>query len=212
MRVIDLETWPRRHHFTKFRAFADPRFDMCVPVEVGPFCRAFREMNLPFTAGVVYVITRAANEIPEFRCRIRGDTVVEHEVIHPSLTILASGDLFSFCHVDYQPDFALFAREFVAQADAVKGEPTLVEQPWRDDEFFMSALPWLAFTAFHHPMPTIPADSIPRFAWGRATRRGEETTMPLEVQGNHALMDGYHMARFYEKAQAYFLEPRSFLG
>jgi len=212
MRVVDLETWPRRHHFAKFNGFADPRFDMCVPVEVAPFRRAFKEQGLPLTAGIVYVITRSANEIPEFRSRIRGDIVVEHEIVHPSLTILATGDLFSFCHVDYQQDFALFARDFVAQAGAVKAEPTLAEQPWRDDEFFMSALPWVAFTAFHHPMPTIPADSIPRFAWGRVTAHGDEMAMPLEVQGHHALMDGLHLARFYEKAQAYFLQPESFLA
>ena len=212
MPVVDLRTWPRRVHFTKYNAFEDPRFDMCVPVEVAPLHRALRERSLPLTAGIVYVITRAANEIPEFRYRIRGDTVVEHEVVHPSLTVLATGDLFSFCHVAYSQDFTAFAADFVTKSNAVKGTPVLADPPGRDDVLFMTALPWVSFTAFHHPMPTVPADSVPRFAWGKVTARGGEATMPLEVQGHHALMDGLHMARFYERAQAFLLEPEEFLG
>jgi chloramphenicol O-acetyltransferase len=35
--------------------------------------------------------------------------------------------------------------------------------------------------------------------------------MPLSVQGHHALMDGIHMARFYEKIQGYLDEPGELL-
>jgi chloramphenicol O-acetyltransferase len=38
---------------------------------------------------MVYAITRAANAIPEFRYRIRPGQVVEHEVVHPGITVLA---------------------------------------------------------------------------------------------------------------------------
>ena len=118
--------------------------------------------------------------------------------------------------MDYRPDFASFARDWAAEAVAVAGRATLAERPStgpepRDDVLFMSAIPWVPFTAFHHPMPTIPSDSIPRFAWGKITGAGTEMCMPLEVQGHHALMDGIHMARWYEAVQDLFLHPEGFL-
>jgi chloramphenicol O-acetyltransferase type A len=36
--------------------------------------------------------------------------------------------------------------------------------------------------------------------------------MPLDVQAHHALMDGLHMGRFFEKAQDYLHNPESVLG
>lgn len=36
--------------------------------------------------------------------------------------------------------------------------------------------------------------------------------MPLSVQGHHAVMDGIHMGRFYEKLQDFLLHPEAVLG
>jgi chloramphenicol O-acetyltransferase type A len=63
----------------------------------------------------VYVLSRAANAIPEFRYRIRAEKVVEHEIVHPSTTILTDEDLFSFCIFNYIEDFSLFAARAAEQ-------------------------------------------------------------------------------------------------
>jgi chloramphenicol O-acetyltransferase len=36
-----------------------------------------------------------------------------------------------------------------------------------DIKAFYTAIPWVSFTSFAHPMNLQPADSIPRFAWGK---------------------------------------------
>lgn len=212
MRIIDLETWPRREHFAKYGGFRYPHFSMCAPVDLTALRPAVKERGVSLTAGILYVITRSANEIPEFRYRIRGDTVVEHEVVHPSLTVLVEGDLFAFAQVDYTPDFGVFAREVAERFAQAREQPTLADEPDRDDLLFMTAIPWVSFTSFSHPMPTLPADSIPRFAWGKAFPDGDRLRMPLSVQGHHALFDGLHMGRYYERVEAYLRDPGDFLG
>ena len=32
-RIIDTAAWPRRDHFTFYRQFANPSFNLCVPIE-----------------------------------------------------------------------------------------------------------------------------------------------------------------------------------
>jgi chloramphenicol O-acetyltransferase type A len=108
MRYIDLETWPRRDHFRFFSTWDYPHFNLCANVDLTAFYPFVKQRGTSFNTAIVYVITRAANAIPEFRHRIRADRVVEHEIVHPATTILTGNDLFSFCFVDYAEDFSVF--------------------------------------------------------------------------------------------------------
>ena len=47
------------------------------------------------------------------------------------------------------------------------------------------------------PVPA-PADSNPRITWGRWHRQEGRTLLPMTLLANHALVDGIHIARFYE--------------
>ncbi len=212
MRTIDMQTWPRREHFQVFNKFNHPHFGMCANVDLTTFYPVVKQRGVSFTVALVYVLARAANAVPEFRTRIRGENVIEHEIVSPSITILVDGDLFSFCTIDYTaqfPDFAVRAAKMIAY---VKEHPTLKNESGQDDLLFMTALPWVSFTSFMHPMQLHPADSVPRFAWGKLFEEGESLKMPLSVQGHHALMDGIHMAKFYAEVEDSLHHPDSVLG
>ena len=75
MRTIDLDSWPRRHHFETFRGLDYPHFGLCADVVLTDFYPYVKEHGLSFNLAMIYVISRAANSIPEFRQRIRGETV-----------------------------------------------------------------------------------------------------------------------------------------
>jgi chloramphenicol O-acetyltransferase type A len=211
MRQIDLSTWPRRKHFEFFMGFDHPHFNLCADVDLTLFNPALRQRGISFTVGLVYVLTRAGNAIPEFRQRIRAGGVVEHDVVHLSTTVLRDDELFGFCTFEYSEDLSEFAPRATALLAEAKAHPILENEPGRDDLFFTSAIPWVAFTSFSHPMHLHPPDSIPRFAWGKFTQDGKRIKMPLSVQGHHALMDALHMARFYERVQDLLSHPEGFL-
>ena len=197
MRQLDMQTWSRREHFRFYRAFDQPHFGLCADVDLTAFYPVVKERGLSLTVATVYVLARAANAIPAFRYRIRGQQVVEHEIVHPSFTILTNGDIFSFCVVDYVEDFAAFAARAAETIAYVQANPTLEDEPGRDDFLFMTAIPWVSFTSIMHPMRLHPADSVPRIAWGKFFEDGAALRMPLAVQVHHALMDGVHVGAFY---------------
>lgn len=212
MRTIDMQNWSRREHFKKFCAFDHPHFDMCANVDLTTFYPLIKRRGYSITLGIVYVLSRAANAIPEFRYRIHAGAVVEHEIVHPSITLLTDEDLFSFCTMDYIKDFSEFAARAAEKMAYVKAHPTLKDEPGQDNLLFMTVLPWVSFTSFTHPMHLQPADSVPRFAWGKFFKEGKRLKMPLEVQGHHALMDGIHIGRFYAEVQDYLDHPGFILG
>jgi chloramphenicol O-acetyltransferase type A len=212
MRTIDKLNWSRGKHFEFFNTFNHPHFNLCANVDLTKFHPYVKEHGYSFTAAIIYVISRAANTIPEFRQRLRGDEIIEHEIVSPSVTILVEHDLFSFCTIDFTLDFNIFAERAVSMMARVRGDPTLKDPPGRDDLLFMTAIPWVSFTSFMHPMRLHPTDSFPRFAWGKYFEQAGKVMMPLSVQGHHALMDGIHIGRYYEIIEDYLQQPAVTLG
>lgn len=211
-RIVNMQDWPRGEHFAFFNSFAQPIFSVCANVDITALRSALKQSGVTFTVGWLYVLARACNAIPEFRYRIRGDVVVEHEVVHPSITVLTKENLFGFCLVAYVEDFRVFAGRAAEQIEYASQYPSLGDEPGRDDVLYMSAMPWLAFTSVTHPMPTQPPDSIPRFAWGKFSDVNGRLVMPLNVQAHHALMDGLHVAALYHELQRLLDQPADVLG
>jgi chloramphenicol O-acetyltransferase type A len=214
MRYIDMQTWSRREHFKVFSAFDYPHFSMCANVDLTAFYPLVKQRGISFNVATVYVLARAANAIPEFRYRIRGGNVVEHEIVHPSTTILTDEDVFSFCTFDYIEDFSEFAARATERIAYVQEHPTLEDDPGfgEDDLLFMTAIPWVSFTSFMHPMHLHPVDSVPRFAWGKLFEEGKFLKMPLSVQAHHALVDGVHVGRYFAEVEDYLHRPEVVLG
>jgi chloramphenicol O-acetyltransferase type A len=211
MRTIDMQTWPRRKHFGFFSTYDHPHFGMCANVDLTAFYPVVKQRGHSLTIAIVYVIARASNAVPEFRYRIRAEKVIEHEIVNPGFTILVDKDLFSFCYADYAEDFLEFAANAAESIAFVKEHPWVNKVP-QDDLLYMTAIPWVSFTSFKHPMNLRPADSVPRFAWGKIFQEGEFLKMPLDVQAHHALMDGAHMGKFYAELQDYLNQPEVILG
>jgi chloramphenicol O-acetyltransferase type A len=198
-RTIEFENPHQRKHFEYFLGMNHPHFAVSANVEIGPWLDMARREGLRVAPTLVYLVTRAANEVPELRRRIRGDTIVEHDAVHPSFSVPTDvADAFSFCHVDYDPDLHAFVAAAVARADNMRTAPVFEDDPDRDDYLFMSALPWISFTSVQHAMQFHPHDSIPRFSWGKFFEAEGRTMMPLALQAHHAVVDGIHAARFFE--------------
>jgi chloramphenicol O-acetyltransferase type A len=207
VKTISLEGWPRREHYLFFKAFEYPYFSLCADLDITRFIPRIKENKISFTAAIMYLVARVANGIPEFRQRVRQGDPVQHDLVHPSATILSNNDLFTFCTVFYQEDFLAFTDEAQQEINRVKSEPSLSEKISDDSMLFMTSIPWVSFTGFTHPMKLSPADSVPRFAWGKFREEGSRIVMPLSVQGHHALMDGLHAGQFYEEFQRLLDHP-----
>ena len=212
MRYLDLESWPRRETFELYRQFDYPHFQLSASVDISAAYAARQEREASLNLSIVYVLARTANEIPAFRLRMRGKRVVEHDAVHPSFTVLLEDERLSFCTVPYEEDFQGFQDAARARIQQVRENPVLHDQPGQDDLLYMTSIPWVSFTGVIHPVHMHPADSVPRFAWGRIFEEHGRLRLPLSVQVNHALMDGLHVGQFFERVQDLADEPELLFG
>ena len=202
MRVIEQESWPRREHFHLYSEFEFPHVNICVQLDITELWANRARAGTSPTITLVYAITKAANRIPELRQRIRDEKIVEHEVIHPLITVLGDNDLFGVVTLTYEACFTTFASNAAESIAKAKESTSLNEFPHdqegefaRDDLLSITILPWLAFTSFAITRkPSV--DCIPLLAFGKVQAAGDRYLLPFFVNFHHALADGLHVARF----------------
>lgn len=212
MKKIHFKHPHRQKHFDFFNSMNHPHFNICAPVVIGPILNILKRQNRSLTPTLVYLFSRVANEIPQFRWRIREQEVFEHPVVHPSFAVETLGtDVFSFCEVPYQNNFHQFYEQAVQKIEQMKREPSFEDEEGRDDYLFMSAIPWVAFTSMQHAMSYHPHDCIPRISWGKYQTIKGTTSMPLSVQTHHALVDGRQVGYFFQRVEALAQEAESWL-
>ena len=199
-RVIDQAIWPRREQFELFKTFGSPYFSITADVDI----TAYRQ-RLPkggrFTIGLVYALAAAANAVPAFRQRIRGNEAIEFETVHPSIIVLNEQDAFRFCTFPFDRDFSIFSEGAPERIEKARHAASMFESSDQDDFLFLTALPWISFSGVFHATPTQAPDSVPRIAWGKYRDVAGRIMLPLNVQAHHALIDGIHVARFYTKVE-----------
>jgi len=199
--VIDQTGWPRCEQFELFRNFGFPYFSITADVDITAYRNALPKGGR-FTVGVVYAIAVAANTVPEFRQRIRGDEVIEFDVVHPSIIVLNDDEAFRFCAFPFAQDFAEFSKDAPERIERARTASSMYNNlPDQDDFLFLTAIPGISFTGVMHAAPSHAPDSVPRIAWGKYRDVAGRIMLPLNVQVHHALVDGIHVGRFYSKVE-----------
>ena len=195
-RYIDMETYPRKSHFEYFGSLAYPYVGFTANVDVTNPIRFAKERGASTFLAVLYVAIQAANSVPELRQRIVDGKIVEFDHCNAGFTVALPDKTFSNCYTESRMSIEEFFVDKARQEEAKK-HPGFVN-PDEDETglFFCSCIPWLAFTQCIQPAP-IPADSNPRIVFGKYIKEGGNTLMPLHIQCNHALVDGYHLSEFY---------------
>ena len=207
-RDIPLETWPRHAALKHFRAMVQPAFSVTVMVDVtGLRERAAARGATPWIA-YHHAALEAANAIDGMRQTLvrGGEGVREFAAIHASTTVLRDDGSFGFLTMPRDPSleqFAARAKQHLPRVRQARGDLFLADEPGevpQESLVHMTALPWLAFTAFTHARGQ--GDDRPKIAFGRFMPQGGRLMMPVAVDVHHALCDGVHVGRFFERFQA----------
>ncbi|WP_058555935.1 chloramphenicol acetyltransferase [Thiohalocapsa sp. ML1] len=196
---IDLATYPRRGLFNAFKDRDMPCFSLTCNLDIAPLLARLRGSGHRFSITMSYLLTVAVNRVPELRHRLIDGEPWEFERVDPGWTVLLADKTFSFCDGVFDADFDTFHADAERRTAAVRERPDHATGD-KHHMFFITSIPWLSFTAINHPYDAQYA-SIPLLTLGKYFRQGEQVLLPLAIQVHHALVDGWHVARFYDEMQ-----------
>ncbi len=195
--MFDLTSFPRRTHFEYFRAMANPYVGVTVEVDITSFLTRCHEARYPFFLTFLHTVAHAANDVPQLRQRIAGDGIAEFAWCNTSHTVLCADGSYAYCRLDCNKPLPEFLPQAVRAQQLAREAPTLEDSDDALGLLFVSCLPWLSYTALIQPVP-MPADSNPRITWGKYFHRDGKTWIPVTLLAHHALVDGVHLAAFFQ--------------
>ena len=200
-KIIDMNGHPRQSHFEYFNNMAFPYMGLTVNVDVTNVIRFAKEQGGSSFHAVLWLASQAANAVPELRQRIENGQVVEYDHCNTGHTVALPDRTFCNCTTDCRRSIEEFLPYARARQEESKKQTGFINDPEEEHGMiFTSCVPWIQFTQVTQPVP-VPGDSNPRIVFGKYFQQEGRTMMPLHIQCNHALVDGWHVAEFYRMFQ-----------
>ncbi|MBQ7848631.1 MAG: chloramphenicol acetyltransferase [Clostridia bacterium] len=193
-----MNAYARRQHFDYFRSLPYPYVGVTQNVDVTELVRFCRAEGCSFYLTILHACALAADETPEMRQRIRDGGIVQYDVCPTSHTELLSDGTYCYCTLHHHMPFAEYLRQAEAARRCCRERASIDEDDDVERMYFISTLPWLHYTALIQPVAG-GDESNPRITWGKyEPDHAGRLQLPVTLLAHHALVDGLHLARFYE--------------
>lgn len=198
-KVIDETNWKRALHCQIFRNSIEPSFCVTFELDITNFLECVREMNFSFTFSLIFVVSKCANSIEEFRYRFLDNQIVLYDKINTAFTYLdKKTELFKVVNVEMQETL----ENYVAVASQkAENQKEYFTGPLGNDVFQFSPMPWVSYTHISHTNSGKKDNATPLFDWGKYFEREGKMILPFSVQVHHSFVDGIHIGKLVDSLQ-----------
>lgn len=194
--ILDMENYKRRSHFDYFRSLQYPYAGTTVIIDAAQALQYSKQNNCSFYLTILHAAALAADGVKELRQRIRGDQIVEYDECPTSHIELLPDSTYCYCTIHHHMELQMY----YAQAEKARKNCTengITEDKDVESMYFVSTVPWFHYSALIQPVGG--SESNPRITWGKYEKNANgEIIMPVSLLVHHALVDGIHIAQFYE--------------
>ena len=198
---IDLENYNRRRHFEYFSALQYPYVGVTNNVDVSELVRFCEDRNYSFYLTILHAIALAADGVRELRQRIHNGGIIEYSECPTSHIELLEDNTYCYCtlrHHMAMDEYIPYAEETRKRA---REQGSIDEDDDAESMYFISTLPWLHYTAMIQPVAG-GEESNPRITWGKFQEDYQgRKQLPVTLLAHHALVDGIHIAMFYQNLE-----------
>lgn len=198
---LDISTWKRKSQYYFFKNYQNPFFNIVANVDVDNLYQYCKKNKLSFFLGCLFISLKTANDIFEFRLRFKEDKVVIYDKIHAGSTILTDNENFLFCHFNFNEDIKAFCREGVLNIQRQKESNILDVNANKQALIYHTSIPWISFTGVSNTQEFGKSEGIPKIVFGKFFEENGRKKMPLSVEVHHALMDGFHIGKYFQNFQ-----------
>ena len=205
MQTVDLASWPRRELFEFFSGISNPFYSVAFRLDVTELYRYTRERGLSFYHSLIWLCTRALEQVDAFSYAVSDGRVVKLSSRRPSFTHLRPGsEAFQIVTMPCEGELEAFC---AAAKEKCERQDYFIDYAGEGiDMIFFSCLPWLDVTALTNERDLDVDDAIPRIAWGKFVEENGRKTLGLSVEVNHRFIDGLHIGQFARELERMMAE------
>ena len=201
-KLINVESWARKNSYLFYKDFDDPYFNFTVNLDVSGVLNHCKSSGESFFLNILHLSLKVANGIENFRIRQNGDSLLLFDHIDGGSTILFDDNSFGFGYYDYYVDREEFIHFAQAEIDLRKKLKNFDPSGDKINLIYFSSIPWISFTSTKHAQHHTINSSIPRITFGKYFKQSDKVLMPMNVEANHAIMDGLHLGTFLQEFES----------
>ena len=215
-RRIDMDSYYRRGVFRHFSEDCKCSTSMTARVDVTALARASRDTGTRFYINFLYILAKTLNSRDDYRMGYLWQTgeLICYDRIHPTQYVFHEDtETCTPVYTTYSEDYALFYRN--ALADIARARETreyALDTANHPNWFDASYIPWLSYDSLNVELPDGHLFFAPIMNWGKYRPEGGRLMMPVSVRLNHAIADGYLVARVFRLLEEECQRASGFLG
>jgi len=200
--VVDIEKWERGKLFSHYMDYMRIVMSLTVDVDVTPIKEYSKESGNDFYSLMIWVVSKVINSHDEFRYgwNEKGE-LIKWDIVSPSYTVFHKDDEnFTKMLTEYSEDFREFCDRVRKDRKEHENERSIVNNHPRNF-FDVSCLPWVKYKHFDMHIFDDGKFLAPVVTWGKYEEENGRLIMPLSMNINHAVADGFHLSRFFNEVQ-----------
>ncbi len=204
--VIDIKNWERKNEYLYFTKINPEVFSVTVQTDVTETYNYAKENNIKFSSLLLYIITKAANEIEQFKYGWQYGKLVKYNNIHPSFPLFDKETKnCKIFQLTMKENFADFNNDYCSILDF----SDIHNNEFRKNTFNVSMECRIHFTSFSFSLDLTSStpNLSPSIITGKYEEKDRRLIMPFSLTINHIVADGYHASLFFDKVQQYLLNP-----
>ena len=204
-RVIDKETYYRKGVFRHFSEDCKCSTSMTARIDVTELVAYSKEKGSKFYLNFLYLLSKVLNSRDDYKMGYLWQTeeLICYDVIHPTQYVFHEDtETCTPVYSTYDADYETFYRGALADLERAKQTREYLLDPTNHPNWFdASCIPWLSYDALHIELPDGYLYFAPIVNWGKYREENGRLMMPVSVRMNHAIADGYLIAKVFRLLQ-----------
>lgn len=216
-RVIDPKTYYRKDAYRRFTEDCKCSVSMTARVDVTELQAFSARTGTKFYLSFLYLLSKTLNSRDDYKMDYYYKTaeLVLYDVIHPThYAFHADTETCTPVYSTYCEDYETFYRNAEEDLARAKQSHEYVREATKEqNRFDASYLPWCSYDALHIELPDGYLYFAPIVNWGKYREENGRLMMPVTIRMNHAVADGYTIAKAFDLLQSEteeFIKRRSF--
>ena len=201
-KIIDKETYYRKGVFRHFSEDCKCSVSMTAKVDVTELVRYSKSSGTKFYINFLYLLTKVLNSRDDYKMAYLWQTneLICYDVINPSQYVFHEDtETCTPVYSNYDPDYMTFYDNALADVEKAKltreyGLDSVNHPNWFDASY----ISWLSYDSLNVELPDGYLYFQPIINWGKYREENGRLMLPLTVRMNHAIADGYLVAKVYK--------------
>ena len=204
-KIIDKEEYYRHGVFRHFSEDCKCSTSITARIDVTKLVAYSQKTKTKFYLNFLYILSKVLNSREDYRMGYLWQTeeLICYDVINPTQYVFHEDtETFTLVYTRYCEDYETFYAD--ARRDVEEAKKTReygLDMEHHPNWFDASFIPWLSYDSLHIELPDGYLFFAPIINWGKYRDENGKFVMPVSVRLNHAIADGYLVAKVFRLLQ-----------